>query len=209
MMKLRILALAGAALLLSACSTQEIAPPEVIEEVIEETTEEPVTQTQTDDSFTIPEDHNHQEEGVAYLLPEEAEDLALAYVGLTPKQVSKLRNRFEAKHESTIYDVKFIADGKEYDFTIDAVTGEILEFEIDGTDSAASVTDSKLSREQVTTIALEHAGFTTDQVQFLYVTFDLDDGVPEYEVEFVANAKEYEYTIHAQTGDILEFDMDD
>lgn len=38
--------------------------------------------------------------------------------------------------------------------------------------------------------------------------FDNDDGVPEYEVEIIANGVEYEFTIHAKTGKILERDID-
>ena len=65
-----------------------------------------------------------------------------------------------------------------------------------------------LTLEQAQEIALNHAGFTADQVTNLRGHYDLDDGVPEYEVEFFQNGWEYDYTIHADTGDILEFDKD-
>lgn len=38
------------------------------------------------------------------------------------------------------------------------------------------------------------------------VEFDKDDGVPVYEVEMVKDNQEYELTIHAKTGKILEYD---
>ena len=38
--------------------------------------------------------------------------------------------------------------------------------------------------------------------------FDNDDGVPVYEVELVKDAWEYEFKIHAKTGQILERDQD-
>ena len=71
------------------------------------------------------------------------------------------------------------------------------------TQNAAVLTESE-ARE----IALTHAGFTADQVTNLHVHFDVDDGVPEYEVGFFQNGWEYDYTIHADTGDILEYDKD-
>ena len=65
-----------------------------------------------------------------------------------------------------------------------------------------------LTEKEALEIALAHAGFTEDQVTGLRVHFDVDDGIPEYEVDFVQNGWEYDYTIHADTGDILEYDKD-
>ena len=65
-----------------------------------------------------------------------------------------------------------------------------------------------LTLEQAQEIALNHAGFTPDQVTNLHGDFDVDDGVPEYEVEFFQDGWEYSYTIHADTGDVLEYDKD-
>ena len=65
-----------------------------------------------------------------------------------------------------------------------------------------------LTLEQAQEIALNHAGFAPDQVTNLHGNFDVDDGVPEYEVGFFQDGWEYDYTIHADTGDILEYDKD-
>ncbi len=37
---------------------------------------------------------------------------------------------------------------------------------------------------------------------------EYDDGVPEYEVDFHHGEWEYEYEIHAETGEILHSDKD-
>lgn len=66
-----------------------------------------------------------------------------------------------------------------------------------------------LTQAQAEAIALEHAGFTADQVTGLRVNYEIDDGIPEYEVEFRVERMEYDYTIHAETGEILSYDMDD
>jgi uncharacterized membrane protein YkoI len=65
-----------------------------------------------------------------------------------------------------------------------------------------------LTLEQAQEIALNHAGFHPDQVTNLHGHIDVDDGVPEYEVDFFQDGWEYSYTIHADTGDILEYDKD-
>lgn len=66
-----------------------------------------------------------------------------------------------------------------------------------------------LTKEQAQTIALDHAGFTQADVERLHTEYDLDDGVPEYEVQFRVGRWEYEYEIHAETGAIRSYDKDD
>lgn len=66
-----------------------------------------------------------------------------------------------------------------------------------------------LTREEALAIALEHAGFTGDQVSRLRTQYEIDDGIPQYEVEFHQDRWEYDYEIHAETGQILSFEKDD
>ena len=70
-------------------------------------------------------------------------------------------------------------------------------------------TGEQITEDQAARIALEHANVTADQVSGLRVSDDVDDGVPEYEVEFHHDHWEYEYEIHAETGDIRSYDRDD
>lgn len=67
---------------------------------------------------------------------------------------------------------------------------------------------SLISEEAAEEIALEHAGFTSDQVQQLRTELDYDRGKPEYEVDFRVDRWEYDYDIDAETGKILSFDKD-
>ena len=53
-------------------------------------------------------------------------------------------------------------------------------------------------------IALKDAGLTKDAVDYSNSHLDYDDGRTEYEVEFRQGNTEYDYTIEAYTGDILE-----
>jgi len=73
----------------------------------------------------------------------------------------------------------------------------------------ANPAEEYLSGEQARTIALQHAGLSAGEVTHLRAEFDVDDGVPEYDVEFRHGRLEYEYEIHAQTGTILSFEKDD
>lgn len=68
--------------------------------------------------------------------------------------------------------------------------------------------DNHLETIEIETIALEHAGLTPEEVAGLHTEYDIDDNVPQYEVKFYQDFLEYEYHIHAETGEILSFDKD-
>lgn len=73
---------------------------------------------------------------------------------------------------------------------------------------AANNAAQTLTAEQAQQIALDHAGFTADQVTRLRTEYEFDDGMPQYTVEFQQGDWEYEYDIHGETGNILSFDKD-
>ena len=75
-------------------------------------------------------------------------------------------------------------------------------------DVPASQPATSLTREQARAAALEHAGLTADQVSRIQVEYEIDDGIPLYEVQFLHDGWEYDYEIHAETGAILSFDRD-
>lgn len=66
-----------------------------------------------------------------------------------------------------------------------------------------------ISREEAEKIALEHAGFTGDQIKYLHTEYEIDDGRPQYEVSFHQDRWEYDYEIDAETGAIISFEKDD
>jgi len=67
----------------------------------------------------------------------------------------------------------------------------------------------KISVDEAQKIALSHAGYTAEQVSGLHTDYEFDDGIPGYDVKFYHERVEYEYEIHAETGKIISFEMDD
>lgn len=65
-----------------------------------------------------------------------------------------------------------------------------------------------ITKEEAESIALSHAGFTSDQVSRLHTELEYDDGIYKYEIEFYQDHWEYDYDIHAEDGSILYFDKD-
>ncbi len=61
-----------------------------------------------------------------------------------------------------------------------------------------------ITAEQAREIAFTHAGVDATTVSGLTVELDEEDGIPFYELDFIAGGREYEYEIHAQSGAILK-----
>ena len=60
------------------------------------------------------------------------------------------------------------------------------------------------TQEEAEATALAHAGLTADQVTRLHTERDFDNGIEEFEVEFRHGDWEYDYTLRADTLEILK-----
>ena len=72
----------------------------------------------------------------------------------------------------------------------------------------ATTNKSYIGANKAKEIALTHAGVSASKADFIKAKLDKDDGKRVYEVEFYQGTMEYEYTIDAYTGKILEWDME-
>ena len=89
--------------------------------------------------------------------------------------------------------------------------GDTIKQAADPTTETTSGTHANpaLTLEEAQNIALKHAGFTVDQVTLLHTEYEIEHGIPQYDVEFHHEAWEYDYEIHADTGEILSYSKDD
>ena len=142
---------------------------------------------------------------------EKAKSIALSHAGFTASQVQRLKVEKDYDDGRLEYEVEFYAGTTEYDYTISGTDGTILKQDKEehgGSQPTQPPAGSDIGAEKAKSIALSDAGFTASQVQDLQVEKDNDDGRLEYEVEFQVNGTEYEYTISAADGTILEKDID-
>ena len=138
---------------------------------------------------------------------EKAKSIALSHAGFTASQVQRLKVEKDYDDGRLEYEVEFYAGTTEYDYTISGTDGTILKQDKEehgGSQTTQPSAGSDIGAEKAKSIALSDAGFTASQVQDLQVEKDNDDGRLEYEVEFQVNGTEYEYTISAADGTILE-----
>ncbi len=65
-----------------------------------------------------------------------------------------------------------------------------------------------ITPEAAQQLALDHAGVAAADTVFDRTEREYENGVWHYEVEFRVGLTEYEYDIHAETGEILSFEKD-
>ncbi|MBR3381570.1 MAG: PepSY domain-containing protein [Clostridia bacterium] len=159
---------------------------------------------------------------MAFIGADRALEIALAHAGAEAAEASGVEVELDCEHGSMIYEVEFKANGLEYDYDIDAVTGEILKHESEPADGPAPTQDGSapaatpkptaqplISSERALEIALGHAGVDRSEAKDIEIELGREDGRPVYEVEFKANGVEYDYDIDAETGAVLDHDSEE
>ena len=151
----------------------------------------------------------------ASLTAEDAKAKALAHAGLTETDVTFIKAELDRDNGRLVYDVEFYtADYKEYDYEIDAATGDVLSFDFDADHYAPAANQppaasASITAEDAKAKALAHAGLSADAVTFVTAQLDRENGRLVYDVEFyTADYKEYDYEIDATTGEVVSYDYD-
>lgn len=154
-----------------------------------------------------------------YIGIDAAKAIALDAAGISETGASFSTAELDSRNGTDYYDVEFTANGQEYEYDIDAITGVVINSNNQTTPSTgteqststppATTAPTSVTEAKAKEIALDHAKLKADQVVFLQSSLDWDDGRQVYEVEFYSkDNKEYDYTIDAATGEILSYDYD-
>lgn len=135
---------------------------------------------------------------------------AAAYAGLSSYDFADVDP--ELDEYPAHYEVELITAQGEFDYDVDAWTGEILKGPASvagGTGgTSSSGTTGGISADKARSIALTDAGISESDALGLRVKQDWDDGVALYEVEFRSGGAEYEYDIRLSDGAILKSKRD-
>ena len=148
---------------------------------------------------------------------DEAKAAALRDAGLSDSDVTFKKTELDHSHGTQVYDIEFYTSDTKYDYEIDASNGTVLEKNIEQFQIQANpTTDSAINSsgndyigvDRAKEIALNHARLNESDVQFAKAKLENDDGGVEYEIEFYSGRTEYDYTIDAVSGNIIEYDVD-
>ena len=153
-------------------------------------------------------------ENMTNISEQKAKEIALNHAGIKEADTTNLKVKLDTEDGVTIYEVEFNVETKEYDYDIHATNGNIISYEIDHEEekednsSNTSATIEMISKEEAKKIALEDAEVKEADIKNFSIKLDKDDETPEYDIEFYSSNKEYDYTIDAQTGSILDSEID-
>lgn len=172
---------------------------------------------------------------------EEAKTIALEDAGVAANEAMFIKEKqekdeyeFEFQTDESIFSYEISAGGKieskekemrlqtqTADTPAPAESAETASSSTEGADSTVAEStqapvntqgsDGDIGEEKAKQIALEKAGLSENQVQWMKVERDREDGVLVYEIEFNQGRTEYSYEIVAATGEIVkaETEIDD
>lgn len=157
---------------------------------------------------STPKAESSQASGTTGLITEEeAASIAKEHAQVT--DCTMLPVKLDRDDGRQVYDVEFFtADGKEYDYEIDAATGEVLSYDYDAERqaSAASGTASITEAEAKALVLAQVPGAAEEN--FLEFKTDYDDGRLEYEGELFYDGMKYEFTVDGYSGTIREWESE-
>lgn len=136
---------------------------------------------------------------------DKAKQVAFADAGVTESEVINLLVEEDVDLANRSFEISFDANGKEYTYTIDQVTGSILEKEVEQSEAMPT---SSVEAQKAKEAALADANLSETAVTHLHVTQDTDDLSVVFEVNFVHDGMSYHYVIDANTTAVLEKEVE-
>ena len=150
---------------------------------------------------------------------EEAKTIALEHAGVKAADATFIQAKRDYDNGRSVYEIEFVTtSGKgylEYDYEIDAATGSILSYDYDAesytpqptTTTPSTTTGAHIDEAtaKLTAVNQVPGASTSDIYEW---KLDYDDGRWEYEGKIIYNQMEFEFTIDAATGAVIEWDVE-
>ena len=201
----------------SATNEQTTEQPAGNEQTTEQPSAEQTTEQPANDQ-TTGQTGEQQPQQSASITEEQAKEIAANHAGVAVADLTFHSVSLEEDDGRRVYDVEFYSGSTEYDYEIDAATGDILSYDNDvenfsilqqsAQNPQGAATGSYIGEDAAKAAALQRAGLTEDQVRWEKCELDEDDGRFSYELEFSSGQHEYECEVEAFTGEILNFEQD-
>ncbi len=137
---------------------------------------------------------------------EEAKACAHNHAGISDvENIVVVEFKLKEGKNSSCFEYEFIYNGKEYEYKINAFSGNIVKYSTEIEDSAL-VPSELIGIDAAKAKALEHAGVTAENATFSKAELDKKQGNFVYEIEFTtpSDGKKYDYKIDAVSGEVTE-----
>lgn len=209
-------------LLLSGCGTQQngttsggennITPP-ISDSTAGTSVENDAAPNMTNNGDTTADNQIASEDTVSNetITVDVAKANALAHAGLTSEQATFTESKLDYDDARQVYELEFYSGNNEYDYEIDAYTGEVVSYDCES-DGYVDCYDLPLPSSSGTAITADEAkqlalaqvpGATASDIKEFKTEYD--DGRMEYEGKIIYDRIEYEFEIDS-VGNILSWE---
>ena len=148
------------------------------------------------------QDDNHHDYTDVLISKDQAKEAILNKFPNAQIKDIELEDKGLGANKKYYYEVEIILNGREYDYYVDAKTGEVF-----SNDELLNNNKNLISEEQALEIALKHFSLTVSETLMLKIELDEDDGMIIYEIKFMVKDMEYTIEINAQNGNIVDIDI--
>ena len=136
-----------------------------------------------------------------------AQKIALEHAGVKAADATITKSKLDYEDGRQVYDIEWYAGGAKYDYEIAVDTGEIISSAYEEKTMGAVSKNVTVSEADAKKTALGRVSGATDKDLYEW-KLDYDDGRPEYEGKIIYGGTEYEFTIDASTGSVMEWDAE-
>ena len=136
-----------------------------------------------------------------------AQKIALEHAGVKAADATITKSKLDYEDGRQVYDIEWYAGGAKYDYEIATDTGEIISSAYEEKTIGADSKNITVSEADAKKTALDRVSGATDKDLYEW-KLDYDDGRPEYEGKIIYGGTEYEFTIDAATGSVMEWDAE-
>ena len=150
----------------------------------------------------------------AYIGSQAALEAACAHAGIDSASLAGSHVSFDSENGRLVYEVDMYTAGAEYEYDIDALTGDVVKYERETyptsvtVPSSAPQSGSYIGEAAAKQAAVSHSGVNSANVVWLKAQFERDDGRYVYELEFTCTGAKYDYTVDALTGDVVKYERE-
>ena len=136
-----------------------------------------------------------------------AQKIALEHAGVKAADATITKSKLDYEDGRQVYDIEWYAGGAKYDYEIAADTGEIISSAYEEKTMGADSRNVTVCEADAKKTALDRVSGATDKNLYEW-KLDYEDGHPEYEGKIIYGGTEYEFTIDAATGSVMEWDAE-
>ena len=136
-----------------------------------------------------------------------AQKIALEHAGVKAADATITKSKLDYEDGRQVYDIEWYAGGAKYDYEIATDTGEIISSAYEEKTMGADSRNVTVREADAKKTALDRVSGATDKNLYEW-KLDYDDGRPEYEGKIIYGGTEYEFTIDASTGSVMEWDAE-